>query len=207
MNLLTPALVAITRDLRAVDHRFALVGGLAVSSRVEARFTKDADLAVSVADDADAESLTRALLGAGWRVQAAVEHEQTHRLATVRLVHRDNAFHGALVDLLFASCGVEPEIVACAEGLPAVEVGPGLSLPVAASGHLLAMKILSRVPERENDHPDVVRLCRSASEVERSRARDAVRLIADRGYDRGRDVVALLDEALAQFGAQPNDGS
>jgi hypothetical protein len=41
--------------------RCALVGGLAVSARTEPRFTRDADLAVAVASDAEAESLIRAL--------------------------------------------------------------------------------------------------------------------------------------------------
>lgn len=40
---------------------FALVGGLAVSARTEPRFTRDADLAVALASDAEAEALIREL--------------------------------------------------------------------------------------------------------------------------------------------------
>ena len=47
---------------------------------------------------------------------------------------------GVVVDLLFASCGIEPELVRDAEPL---EVFEGLTLPVARLEHLLAMKVLA----------------------------------------------------------------
>jgi hypothetical protein len=50
----------IVADLAATSHARALVGGLAVSVRTEPRFTRDADLAVAVTDDADAEALVMA---------------------------------------------------------------------------------------------------------------------------------------------------
>ena len=40
------ALRRIISDLQALDRRFALVGGLAVSARTEPRLTRDADIAV-----------------------------------------------------------------------------------------------------------------------------------------------------------------
>ena len=55
------ALRRIVSDLRALDRRFALVGGLAVSARTEPRLTRDADIAVFVTDDGDAESLFGAM--------------------------------------------------------------------------------------------------------------------------------------------------
>jgi hypothetical protein len=51
------ALAAICRELVRLEHRFALVGGLAVSVRAEVRFTRDVDLVVLVAGDSEAESL------------------------------------------------------------------------------------------------------------------------------------------------------
>src|SRR5258706_9470243 len=51
------ALAAAVDSLRSAKREFALVGGLAVSVRAEVRFTRDVDLAVRVADDADAERL------------------------------------------------------------------------------------------------------------------------------------------------------
>ena len=56
--------------------RFALVGGVAVSAQAEPRFTRDADLAVAVASDAQAERLVRALRAGGYRAEALVEQDQ-----------------------------------------------------------------------------------------------------------------------------------
>jgi hypothetical protein len=55
------ALRRIVADLDDLGRRFALVGGLAVSVRSEPRLTRDADLAVLVADDRDAEALVHDL--------------------------------------------------------------------------------------------------------------------------------------------------
>jgi len=57
MNDPTPedALRDIALRLQAMGVRFALVGGLAVSIRGEARFTRDVDLALIADTDADAE--------------------------------------------------------------------------------------------------------------------------------------------------------
>jgi len=48
--------------------------------------TRDVDIAVDVRDDADAEQLTRVLLQQGYAVHAAIEHLETGRLATMRLL-------------------------------------------------------------------------------------------------------------------------
>jgi hypothetical protein len=101
---------------------FAVVGGLAVSVRAEPRLTRDADLAVSVADDAEAEAAVRWMVDSGYRPGAVLEQEITGRLVAVRLEHRDRP--DVVVDLLFASCGIEPEIVRLAEDLDAGTV-PG----------------------------------------------------------------------------------
>lgn len=55
----TPEIVLgdIVRHLRRLGRPFALVGGLAVSLRAEARFTRDVDLAIVAADDAEVERL------------------------------------------------------------------------------------------------------------------------------------------------------
>lgn len=101
------ALAAICNELVRLGCRFALVGGLAVSVRAEVRFTRDVDLVVLVADDAEAESLTYHLRSAGYSAVATVEHETQHRLSTVRLMSPS----GVKVDLPFASSGIETEIV------------------------------------------------------------------------------------------------
>jgi len=181
-------------DLTAFGVRFALVGGLAVSIRTEPRFTRDADLAVAVATDEDAERLIRNLRGVGYEVQALVEQETAHRLATVRLSCRGGE-HAPVVDLLFASSGIEAEIVADAER---IEVLLGLMMPVARVGHLLILKLLSQDDEqRPQDAGDLRALRLVASDEECERMIAAAELITDRGYHRGRDLPAAAQTLLA----------
>ena len=56
-----------------------------MSVRTEPRLTRDADLAVLVADYRDAEALVLSLEAHGWRVVTAIEQDAAGRLATVRL--------------------------------------------------------------------------------------------------------------------------
>ena len=103
---------------------FALVGGLAVSTRVEPRFTRDADLAVAVGGDAEAEALIHDLRSR-YRVEAVIEQEAVGRLATVRLSTSADP-RAPVVDLLFASSGIEQEVVSEAEPM---ELLRGLTMP------------------------------------------------------------------------------
>jgi hypothetical protein len=64
---------------------------------------------------------------AGYEVGAIVEQEAVGRLATVRLTWRAER-HAPVIDLLFASSGIEAEVVETAE---IVEILPGLPIPVA----------------------------------------------------------------------------
>ncbi|MGH3751647.1 MAG: hypothetical protein ACRDRP_02950 [Pseudonocardiaceae bacterium] len=100
-----------------------------------------------------------------------------------------------VVDLLFASSGIEPELVASAE---LRQIDTGLVVPVARTGHLIAMKLLARDDEtRPLDAADLLALREVADDSERHLAREAVELITARGYHRGRDLrgalVALLE--------------
>jgi hypothetical protein len=101
------------RDLSDASARVALIGGLAVSLRAEPRDTRDVDFAVAVSSDADAEALVRKLSARGYGLVTALEHQVSGRLATVRL--RQTQTPTVIVDLLFASTGIEEEIVAAAE--------------------------------------------------------------------------------------------
>jgi hypothetical protein len=92
----------VHHDLTAAGARFALVGGLAVSARTEPRFTRDADLAVAVADDTAAEALIRHLRSRGYAVEGLIEQDAVQRLAAVRLL-QPGAPPSPVVDLLFAS--------------------------------------------------------------------------------------------------------
>jgi hypothetical protein len=187
---LEAALRQIHGDLTEIRLSFALVGGLAVSARTEPRFTRDADLAVAVATDAEAEALIHELRARDYRIEAIVEQEAVGRLATARLTP-STALRTPVIDLLFASSGIEAEVVAEAES---IELLPTLTMGVARTGHLIALKVLSRDDiRRPQDLVDLRALLRVASRDELQRARDALALILDRGYHRGRDLVSEID--------------
>lgn len=167
---------------------FAVVGGLAVAIRANPRLTRDADLAVAVGSDAEAEALLSRLQAAGYTVAALVEHDPSGRLATARLQH--TASPELFTDLLFCSSGIEAEIVLFAEVL---EVLPGLELPVASLGHLIAMKLLARDDRhRPADADDLLHLHGLATDADWDTAAEALRLILERGFARGRDLMEGL---------------
>jgi hypothetical protein len=185
------ALLAVASDLTALDRRFALVGGLAVSVRAEVRFTRDVDLAVAVADDADAEQLVLSLRNRSYQVRATVEQDAVRRLSTVRLLSPA----GVKVDLLFASSGIEDEIVTRAE---IVEQGTG-RLPVARVEELVATKVLSADEQRLQDHLDFRSLiCVGAVDLDVVRAN--LQLIEERGFARQQDLLAKFELMLAAVG-------
>jgi len=91
----------------------------------------------------------------------------------------------AVVDLLFASCGIEPEIAEAAE---AIEILPGFVVPVATTAHLIAMKLLARDDDqRPQDGSDLRALVEAASDNDIEDVRDAIALIT-----RNRDLAAEL---------------
>jgi hypothetical protein len=180
--------------LRREKARFALVGGLAVSVRSEPRFTRDADLAIATATDQEAEQLVRNLLLSGFRHSASLEQEVTGRLATVRLLAPSAGDDGIVVDLLFASSGIEPEVVAAATE---ERLAIGLTIPVAATADLIAMKILSERESRFQDGADLIALLREVDEGGMRRVRTLLALMTERGAARGKDLDATLERYLS----------
>lgn len=194
MSRLETALDHAVRALVDAGARFALVGGIAISARAEPRFTRDLDLAVAVRDDAEAETLLSSLSTAGYRIVSTVEQDATGRLATVRLAPPGEPDDGIVVDLLFASSGIEPEIVASAEPL-VVFAGP--PLPVATLPHLIALKVLSLDDRtRPQDRVDVAALVDRATGADLEAAREALASIAARGFARQQDLHAKFDALL-----------
>ena len=179
-------------DLDSLGFGWALIGGLAVSARSQPRFTADVDLAVAVSDDDDAEGLIRELRRRGWQVEALVERESVGRLAAVRLVGDEDAT--PVVDLLFASSGLEAEIV---EGAEILDVFPEQSVPVAGVGHLVALKLLARDEDRPQDAADLRALADVAGEHDLATAQVAVSLIQRRGFARRRDLEAARAEFVS----------
>lgn len=101
------------------------------------------------------------------------------------------------MDLLFASSGIELEVVAEADLL---ELTPGLTVPVATIGHWIAMKVLSRDDDRRpQDASDFRALLLEANPADLTAARTAIELISVRGFQRDRDLEALLEEAVVRY--------
>ncbi|MDQ2874348.1 MAG: nucleotidyl transferase AbiEii/AbiGii toxin family protein [Actinomycetota bacterium] len=178
-------------DLSAIKARWALVGGLAVSVRTIPRFTKDLDFAVAVASDAEAEEMVHRLRSRDYIPLEALEQDYVERLSGVRLARRGS---DVVVDLLFASSGIEDEVVARADRL---EVLPRLVAPVATTAHLIALKVLAG---RNQDLTDLGYLISAATPSDLGAARNAVALIQARGFNRGQDVIADLEKLIADVG-------
>jgi len=167
----------------------ALVGGVAVSARTEPRFTRDLDFAIGVRGDTEAEAYIRELRHRGYELAAALEQTAMERLSTARL---RRGGRGPMIDLLFAACGIEPEIVADAEP---IEIVPGVVAPVARVGHLIVMKLVSRdAATRPRDDEDLVRLAAAADADAWGCAEAGVHLVTARGFARGRDLARALSE-------------
>ena len=200
MNQLEFVLRKISADLDRFGVSWAIVGGFAVSARAEPRFTRDVDVVVAVAGDDEAEAIVSRLSGRGYRLVAMIEQDSVGRLATVRLVSTGTG-SGIVVDVLFASSGIEREVAEAAES---IELVPGLIVPVARTGHLVALKLLARDDDtRPQDHVDLVALLGSADDSDLALAADGVELIRRRGFDRGRDLAAALRALVATHGGSP----
>lgn len=190
---LLAALRSIAGALDERGHPWALIGGLAVSVRAEPRFTRDIDLAVAVADDASAEALVSSLQAAGYTLRLSLEQAALNRLATVRLLPPGEDSYGVVIDLLFASSAIESEICAEAEQ---VEVVPGLLVPVARTGHLVATKLLALAPDRPQDETDLRALLTDISPRDLARAVSAVERIEQLGANRGKNLRLELERRV-----------
>jgi predicted nucleotidyltransferase len=176
-------------DARPSDIAIAVVGGLAVSMRTEPRFTRDVDFAVAVTDDDQASAYVFRLRQIGYEIVTVLQQTTQQRLSTIRLRRKGR---GPLIDLLFAACGIEVEVVQAAEPM---EINTDLVADVARVGHLIAMKLVSRDDKRRpQDAGDLAALAKVADATEWARAEDAVRLLTERGFARKRDLHAALME-------------
>lgn len=193
-------LAATVRLLRDLGHGCALVGGVAVGLRARQRFTKDVDLAVASAGDRETEAVAVALQRAGHRLLQVFEHRTKGMITTLRFGWPDAAGDGADLDLLFAVCGIEADIVAAAEP---VSLGAETPVPVARLHHLIAMKLVSESDLRDQDRGDLRELLAVASAEDLAAARHAIGRITERGFHRGKDLAAVLDRELARLPPLP----
>jgi hypothetical protein len=192
VTALDDGLRRLAGDFAALHVRWALIGGLAVSARAEPRTTRDIDVAVAVGDDPAAEQVVLGLRQLGYADSGqALEHDVTGRLATMRMVAPAGPEADVVVDLMFASSGVEAEVVDAASP---VELLPGLTVFVASTGHLLALKTLAG---RLQDAADFVALFRTASAADLDQARHALALMTERRTHRAKDLAAEFERLCA----------
>ncbi|HEX4960785.1 MAG TPA: nucleotidyl transferase AbiEii/AbiGii toxin family protein [Thermoanaerobaculia bacterium] len=191
MYIVQRVLIRLVADLKALEAKWALVGGFAVAVHGEPRTTRDVDIVLALAEEAEAEAAVLGLRLRGYRdhPDGAVLERPDGRLATVRLVSPVEGESGIVVDLLFASSGLEPEIVATAKAL---EILPGIMVPVVGAGYLLAMKVLAGRPK---DIEDIRGILEYIEPGELRLAREALEVITERGFHRGKN----LQEEFAQF--------
>ncbi len=143
---LGPPLIQIINDLNSYGSRYAILGGIAIGAHTNPRFTNDVDLAVVVENDEEAEKLIHFLLGSNYTINSMMEQDDTGRLATIRLAHAEHP--DILVDLLFASSGIEDQIVKHAQEMT---LFGNIVANVASIGHLIATKLLSESEHRTHD--------------------------------------------------------
>lgn len=98
----------------------------------------------------------------------------------------------AFIDLLFASSGIEDDIVGRADRL---EVLPGVVMPVASIGHLIALKALAG---RHQDLTDLGYLISAASDADLSEATESAAKIQERGFSRGQNLPEDLAAVIGQ---------
>lgn len=159
------------------------------------RFTKDIDLVVTVAGDADAEKLVHELTQEGYIVAELVEHDTRHRLSTARLVSSGRP--PMRIDLIFAFSGIESEIVESSEE---GHILSGINVLIATMPSLLAMKTLAADwNRRPQDILDIQNLLKNAVPADIDVARQLLDLITERGYNRNKDLQKDLDGYIERF--------
>ncbi len=125
------------------------------------------------------------------------------RLASFRLAPPGEQPTGIVVDLLFASSGIEKEVVSHAEAIELIE---GLVIPTAQIGHLIALKVLSRDDEnRPQDIADLRQLIKSSTTKDIELAKASAELIVSRGFHRNRDVGSDLEKLLRENKGNSNE--
>lgn len=199
MTRLQKALIRLDTDLRSLGLKWALVGGFAVMLRVESRSTRDLDIVLAITEDRQTDEAVRGLRMRGYQDHPTKPMlvRKDGRLFGVRLVSPALDVGGdtmAIIDVLSGCCGVEPEIVAAAE---IVEALPKLFIPVARTGHLVALKVLAGRPQ---DQEDVRILLREIDPKELQFARQTLLLIEERGFNEEKDLLAELGKLMDSLG-------
>lgn len=197
MSVILQQLKKITEALHESGAPWALIGGLAVSVYATARTTRDIDVAVVIRDNKEQDDLLAFLATRGFSSQQMLMHVMPTQKLGVRVNTPQNRITELPLDLLFSSSGIEEEVVDAAKR---IEVLPRMYIPVACRGHLIAMKVVSEDSiDRIQDRIDLRALLESADAQDLKMASEGLRLIEERGFNRGKDLPATLKKFLDRF--------
>lgn len=188
----TQHLTQVLDDLEARRIRFALVGGVALGTYVEPRFTKDLDFSVALSDERSQDGLVRELKAARYREESLLVRRSNGDVIGIRFYTPDTESREPNLDLLFAATGIEEEIIRDAEPIKVF----GRTIPTATISDLIAMKTLSSCDRGGQDSVDLENLLEKATSGEIRRARQRLDLITERGRNAGYDLARQLDEHL-----------
>ncbi len=190
-------LKTVAVDLTTLETPWALIGALAVSVHTEPRTTRDIDVAVAVDSYEELVRIERKLLSRGYSDSQLLMHAMPTRKMGLRLRTPTTCSRPLALDLLYASSGIEHEIVASAQLL---EILPGVQIPVASRPHLIAMKVRSvDDAERIRDQADLRQLLFGATKQEIDLARAALALINERGFADGKNLSQELSRWIDKF--------
>ncbi len=182
------ALVRLQADLGALGIRWALVGGMAFTARVEPRTTRDVDAVVAVTEGTESTLLIRSLRDRGYRhLPSRSLFDSDEPLRELRFESPE----GVRVDLILDWSGIEPETIESAEVVP---YGP-IAVPVCRAEHLLAMKVHADRPKDRIDAEGLVKILSSTGIL---RVRELLDLIARRTSGDRSKLQRRLSELLAE---------
>jgi hypothetical protein len=187
---LAAALRQVDADLGAAGRSWALIGGLAVAARATpAHLTSTVEGAVADPTGEAAAAIGNGFARLGYRSVPVTGRSNAAGAKILHLISPAPQRRTVFVDLLLAVSGIEPDVVAAADRITVL----GGQIPVAKLGHLLALKLLANRPQ---DQMDGARLILAASDAELRRARQALDLIAERGFarDEARDLQVELTQ-------------
>jgi len=195
MSSLLSAVKTVIKDLNELNINYAFVGALALGARGRTRQTIDADIAVSIERDGSSEKLIDDLILKGYGVNNIYRNKSS--IALARLFAREAKDSLVELDFLFELCGIEKEVVSSAQKL---EIWPDCSAPIATVSSLLAMKARCQdLPERIQDKADLItQLIPLANLNEIEEARNLIKLIEERNFNEGRDLLSSFNKLVKE---------
>ena len=174
---------------------YALIGGLAVSFRTIERATRDIDIALAFDNDSEVEKLILSLQNLGYYPETLINQTTANKIATVRMLSQSE--DSIYLDLLFASSGIEAEVV---QSATKVELISNLQINIADIPSLIALKTLSANDSiRIQDKVDLKNLLSDAKDSEVTQAEKLLELITERGYNRNKNLKAEFKKHLENF--------